>query len=242
MTSPCGANCSYVMEFEGPWVECTNATETFFINDTLSRIPIYSGQWLAPPVAYPGFRPKYNGTYTLANFSSTTLVPLMANRAIFEGEANSSLFVQQNTIICSPGRASFRVNNTYHNNLYRRSVTVKPIDKLINLALTTYNGAVKVPGINREVGYGFGATPANWSSEALAYYRDQNMMTIFSAMLSWLNGNFVATAGTSDALTGNNATTITNLHWKESITTLRSGLAMRDSGTYQKFHSIHSVY
>lgn len=225
------------MEFEGPWIiDCNSSTTTANFSDHYDPYPIYSGRWISAPAAPYGPGPHYNGTYTMANFTSTTLVPLQEGDGEHGfGEVGSWLSVQQSSLSCSPGRANFRVNHTYLNNIHSQSVTVNPIEKLVNMAIVSRDGAVRVPGLGAEKGPGFGTAPAHWSSDAIAYYRDQNMMTIFSAMLSWLDGDFLAGVYSEDLSSEplfSNPTVHTNLLWLEDITTLITGVETRNSGIY----------
>jgi hypothetical protein len=215
------------MEFEGPYIECENTSSVASYDQTtfLDLLPAYSGKWISNPNANL-IHSLYNGTYTLASFNSTTWTPLAANEEFFNGAANGSVVMQQDNVTCSPGRASFKVNYTYTNNIQSRIIAVDPIDKLINLAPLTHDGAIKVPGFVD--GSGYGTTPANWSDYALAYYRDNNMMTIFTAMMSWLNGEFLATAVSNQP--GANQTALDNLFWKEVIQTTAQGMTFRSSG------------
>lgn len=231
MPSPCGANCSYTMEFEGPWMECTNSTTVTYWNDTYVPFPIYAGEWLSPLSAQL-LHTLYNGTYTLAQFNSSTLTPLAANHEQLMNMQNASALIRQDNINCSPGRARFQVNNTYVNNVQSRNISVTPIDKLINLALLTYQGEVIVPGICAKTGYGFGTGPANWTDFSRSYYRDNNIMAIFSAMMSWMSGKFLGTLS-DDSTPGNPNTSpgpwFTDLHWTNPVTVTASGLAV-DNG------------
>lgn len=232
MVSPCGVNCSYIMEFEGPWIECNTTTSTKFLEnvDFQDLLPIYSGWWTTQPEARLSHS-SYNGTYTQATYNSTILFPLVADRGVFNGSANSSLSVRQDNITCFPGRAIFTINNTYTNNIQNRSVTAKPIDTLINLAPITHNGAIKVPGFNAAKGFAYGTEPAEWSSYALDYYRDNNLMTIFAAMFSWLNGEFLAGPSFNPQTTPADLESINELFWKEQIVTSTTGSTIRYSGT-----------
>jgi hypothetical protein len=81
---------------------------------------------------------------------------------------------------------------------------VEPIDKLINIPLQifqTFHGSVAVPGFVAPTSFDDGTTPANWSAFALSYCQNQNLMTIFSAMMSWLDGEFLATVLTNNKQT-----------------------------------------
>lgn len=51
---------------------------------------------------------------------------------------------------------------------------------------------VIVPGFSSKQGYGYGTDPAQWSENALKFYRDLNHMTIIGSMLSKLVGNVLA--------------------------------------------------
>lgn len=239
MPSPCGANCSYTMEFEGPWMECSNSTTVTYWNDTYVPFPIYAGEWLSPLSAQL-LHTLYNGTYTLARFNSSTLTPLAANHEQLMNMQNASALIRQDNINCSPGRARFQVNNTYVNNVQSRNISVTPIDKLINLALLTYQGEVIVPGICAKTGYGFGTGPANWTDFSRSYYRDNNIMAIFSAMMSWMSGKFLGTLS-DDSTPGNPNTSpgpwFTDLHWTNPVTVTASGLAVDNGRELQRLYS-----
>jgi len=200
MASPCGTNCSYTVTFEGPYVECKSMTTLSNINYSTQNGTIYpyesysthTGQRSAPAQASL-VQLVYNGTYSLDQFNATTLTPISMNRTTSPSTATpyypfttSSLLVQQNNTICSPGRASYIVNNTFENNVQKMVVSMEPIDRLINLALPTHNSIVLVPGFCNGTGFGLGTTPANWSTDALNFYRDNNMMAILDATMGWV--------------------------------------------------------
>ena len=130
LASPCGVNCSYVMEFEGPWLYCENSTTTAFYNQSGYKnenyFTIYSGTWTDPRTAFIT-QSVYNGTYSIANFNSSTLTPIAYNND------NQSILVQEDYLLCVPARAKFTVNNTYINNVQSRTVSVEPISRLVNL-------------------------------------------------------------------------------------------------------------
>ncbi|TGO65516.1 hypothetical protein BCON_0002g01010 [Botryotinia convoluta] len=206
--SPCGVNCSFVIEFEGPTLDCnsssTNITSSVTSNSTtlFPEFTIYSGNWSDLTLATPALRQVlYNGTYTNAHWQSSTLSLLDTEvntvDATFINETstlNTSMI--QNNLYCTPGRALYTVNNTYISNILTRNVTTTFISPLTNLVLHTHDNSVIVPGFTNASGitsgYDFGSNPANWSAEALAYYRDLNMMTILDTMFYYLSGEFTA--------------------------------------------------
>jgi len=187
--SPCGVNCSYTTEFEGPYFECANHTETYLHEtqdwQTQDIFEIYAGYWYEDYLTRPGQRLS-NATYSNFNFSSRTLTPLQQNTT------DGSLIIRQDDLICLPGRAKFTVNNTYRNNIQNRIVSAELIERLVNLKPPTKDNIVIVSGYQDTLGYGPGKIPANWSSQALAIYRDVNHMTIISSMMSYLTGNISA--------------------------------------------------
>ena len=234
MPSPCGVNCSYVMEFEGPYFECNDTSTDTTFYDAAEYFTIYSGQWSSPPSAAL-IQSLYNGTYTLAYFNSTTLTPVAVDNAASGNQStNSSVSIQEDNVICLPGRANFTVNNTWENNVLSRTVSSTPIDRLINLDLQTHQGVVVVPGFCAPIGNSYGTTPANWSTAALAFYRDNNMMTIFNAMVSWLDGEFQAflATETNNTIIGPDSNGPFQLAWDEKVTTLDNGVAISEGGNY----------
>ncbi|KAF7888207.1 uncharacterized protein EAF02_002748 [Botrytis sinoallii] len=206
--SPCGVNCSFVIEFEGPTLGCnsssTNITSSVTANSTtlLPEFTIYSGNWSDLTLATPALRQKlYNGTYTNAHWQSSTLSLLDTEvNTVDANNINETLTLNtsmiQDNLYCTPGRALYTVNNTYISNVLMRNVTTTFISPLTNLVLHTHDNAVIVPGFTNVSGiisgYDFGSNPANWSAEALAYYRDLNMMTILDTMFYYLAGEFTA--------------------------------------------------
>ncbi|KAF7960778.1 hypothetical protein EAE96_000451 [Botrytis aclada] len=206
--SPCGVNCSFVIEFEGPTLDCnsssTNITSSVTSNATtfLPQFTIYSGNWSDLTLATPALRHVlYNGTYTNAHWQSSTLslldteINTVDTKFINETTTLNTSMIQDN-LYCTPGRALYTVNNTYISNILTRNVTTTFVSPLTNLVLRTHDNSVIVPGFTNVSGilsgYYFGSNPANWSAEALDYYRDLNMMTILDTMFYYLAGDFTA--------------------------------------------------
>ncbi|KAK0118144.1 hypothetical protein ONS95_012450 [Cadophora gregata] len=197
VSSPCGMNCSYTTQFEAPYFECNKTTKpsSHRAQDTLN---VYSGLWFAPTAPKPAIGgPRYNGTYTLANFNSTTLTPVLISNNT--GNATEAIVtVDEENTICAPGRAKYTVHNIYENNIRTQNFTREPIDRLVNLALATRDGAILVPNFTLNRTRVYGTTPANWTKATLDIYRDNNMMAILSAMMSWLHGDFQASLAQLD--------------------------------------------
>lgn len=183
MQSPCGVNCSYVTEFEGPWLECTNSTKSFY-NES-GTFPIYQGSWTDDRTASVTHS-LYNGTFSIASFNSSTLMPVAYNND------NQSVLIQQSNLLCLPARAKFTVNNTWTNNVQQREFSSEPVSRLINLDPLSYDSEVTVPGFCSNSSLALGTSPANWSDYALSFYRDLNHITVIDAMMYYLEGNVIA--------------------------------------------------
>jgi hypothetical protein len=220
------------MEFEGPYFDCNTTTDEMLYHDAKRFFDIYTGLWFSPVAESQNPALFYNGTYTQAYFNSTTLTPLQVNGTDLDGMGNSSVLMQQNTTLCVPGRAKYTVNNTWVNNVQNRTFSMEPIDQLISLVVPTYGNEVIVPGFCAPSGDGLGTVPANWSSDALVYYRDNNMMTIFASMMSWLNGTFSAylASGVNPVVGpyGEYATYVS--YWTEEVASTGSGVANSEGG------------
>lgn len=233
--SPCGINCSFVIEFEGPTLECnsssTNITYSGSSNATnaFSDFIIYSGNWSDLTLATAAQRYVLsNGTYTNAYWQSTTLTLLDAevnamNSNLRNATTTLNTTMTQDNLYCIPGRALYTVNNTYISNILTRDLTTTPISPLTNLVLSTHDNSVIVPGFTNASGIateaGYGTAPANWTADTLAYYRDLNMMTILDTMFYYLAGEFTALpAVLLDQDAERAADAITDKGWGETST------------------------
>ena len=233
MPSPCGVNCSFVTEFEGPYMNCTTntATETHHDpTDPFTKYPIYLGNWSAPAQTRVG-QSLVRQNYTTAQFNSFTLTPMSVNFTTGLNVTNVTVQLQRDMIICTPGRAKYNVNYTYENNVQQRKISATPISILINLQPPTHDNVVIVPGLAPIEDFGTG--PAQWDTEALNFYRDNNHMAIFRGMMSWLSGFFIGELGNNGsplapAVPGR----FNNLTWLEPIDTSDSGGILNLGGKY----------
>lgn len=238
MPSPCGPNCSYTLEFEGPYFDCNTVSTNITLpnSDSNGQFNIYSSTWFDPRSSIQ-IRPLYNGTATKARFNSTTLLPLIADADAFINVGstnNGSILIQQDNVTCIPSRAIFTVNHTYQNNVHTRRIASNSVTPLTNLAPLTKDSAAIVPGFvfsgsavtEDGLTIPYGTVAANWSSVALDYYRDNNIMAIFDSLMLQLSGTFsadLATPTTLDFLAPDRSMQFTNLSWdaeRESAGTL----------------------
>ena len=234
MPSPCGVNCSYVIEFEGPYMICNTTTTSTRFDDAGQVFPVFTGIWTQPFGSPLNPALRSNSTYTQARFNSTTLFPLEVN--VTNSGLNSSVVMQQDNTICLPARAKYTVNNTYHDNVLHRNISSEPIDRLTNLVIRSKDGSMRVPGfiLPLSVPPALGIAPANWSTEALAFYRDNNMITILASMMSLLNGTFEGYLPTGTGLTTQGPGQYESylLQWNELVATTTSGINARFGGAF----------
>ncbi|KAF2107401.1 hypothetical protein BDV96DRAFT_693411 [Lophiotrema nucula] len=120
-TSPCGANCSYIVDFEGPVFECnkTVRNQTSTPNSTWIDAH-YSGAW----GSYDSHR-RTSGTFTMS----------LKHDLGSSGE----LWLQElHTLQCQPAWARYQVNIEYSNGLRAFTYDITPGRKLLD----TFVGAV----------------------------------------------------------------------------------------------------
>jgi len=74
MSSPCGANCSYITTFDGPYFQCNSTSEN--ITQSVSDATIYEGLWVTPP-PLPGPSALFFPGYPNSRFTTSTssLIP-----------------------------------------------------------------------------------------------------------------------------------------------------------------------
>jgi hypothetical protein len=193
MPSPCGANCSYTIQFEGPYLEC--------VNNTKKNIT-YTYRWDAYPQIYQGrWDPfssvKRSSTSPLPKYSEYFLnTTIMENPfALSSNSDHDTLIVTTENLVCRPFRAMYTIGNKYEIHIQTLDISAKPVEQLVNV-----EGFQSVPGFcqsgsgqdNLTPGLGYGSLPANWSDVALAWYRDLNMMNIIGSTLIPLMGYYTA--------------------------------------------------
>jgi hypothetical protein len=210
LPSPCGVNCSYELAFEGPYVQCTNASSYTYLNMTDFSFQIYTGTFgaLSNTSCYRNVYRKSGIMY----FNTTTLIPLEFDTYTL------SLLVEVNNLSCVPFRANYSITNTYENNIQKTKVTTIPIEPLVNFNQNcTLQGpeTIEVPGFSSGGNGWVGTNPANWSGDALAWYRDLQIMALFDAMAIPLSGNYIAPPAIFDF---NSTSPIkTNLSWVDML-------------------------
>jgi hypothetical protein len=186
--SPCGVNCSYTVEFEGPWFECVAASSIRYLNST--DVSATDGAFIAYSGSHLGG--GFSGFDEFTPFEVYTYFPIAGNNdeIDFYGinvPAVGVIAGLQNTLSCVAWRAKYTLINTYENNIYRVDSSAQ------KLALLSPAPTADVSGITAN-----STTPGNWSTEAVEWYRDANMFAIAQSMIMPLIGNYT----TSISITG----------------------------------------
>lgn len=228
MPSPCGVNCSYTMEFEGPYLGCDNSSSTDWYNTTTYQnttgnltMTLYEGSvYDAGTGGTLGAPVVHNGTYSTNFYNASTRYPLLANEAALMDQQNTSVLARTDSVICSFQRAKYTINHEYINSVHSRTIIAEPIDKLVNLIPDTYDEVLIVPGIGTPTGETqFGTGPANWSAANLAIYRDFQHCMLIEAMTYYIEGDFTGYASAT-ANTTNSTTTpgfLKGLGWSNGV-------------------------
>jgi hypothetical protein len=202
MLSPCGANCSYQIEFEGPYLKCDhdlNENTNMYMNNS-DIVQIYRGQL----------------NVTMSERDDPKFSAFKYNSAVLHTPTRlegSIITVTTESLLCRPYRALYTVKNRYINNVHEFNISATPISRLVNLipldgdqGLPYYD----VPGFSESTdgpvammngtAKGFGNIPASWSQAAKDWYRDVNIINIIGSSLSPIVGGYTARAVSLDKL------------------------------------------
>ncbi|KAI9788801.1 MAG: hypothetical protein M1816_006582 [Peltula sp. TS41687] len=135
MPSPCGSNCSYTVQFEGPYLECNISSSTSIHNldpyptDQTQNLEIHHKE---SPVIYDRTSWQVNGLWTLEGLEITAYEE---EGLAVDRDVNMTFY----NMSCIPSRAQYTLNNSYKNNNQRVTYSARPLGKLINVANGTKN-------------------------------------------------------------------------------------------------------
>jgi hypothetical protein len=183
-------------------------------------------------------------------------MPLLADQqSIFRGP-NASILLQRDDLVCIPGRATFTMNNTWEGNkgdVVSRTVSVDPISPLMNLTPLTHDNEILVPGFCQNGTDSYGTAPANWSTYASSYYRDNNMMAITDSMMLQLSGSYMAELQTPPSLLSatdstssfspspNTSLVYGDLLWNAFVGEISSSTGFDTGGKYHPLYSFVAI-
>jgi hypothetical protein len=202
-SSPCGANCTYSIQFAGPQLLCDPpkpiGQQAYGILET---IPIYVGVWsnptddvVIPYVPQKGLDPR-SGSTSVATFN-ITLLNLLGWALRTEATISNTSF-----LLCRPGQVKYNVNITYLNGIQRFDIETDPESARI-LTDVTRPVPGRSCGIDETCGCcgspGCDCGPrAQWSNDSLQWMSDANNMAIIESMTLTLEGQYNVEANITD--------------------------------------------
>ena len=192
MPSPCGANCSFTLALDVPYLECTSTVfnVSFGGNGSVFDFPVFNATWA-------GYIFNATTYYTFsANATATADSPWLA-------------FTQANSTICTPARANYTLDIMYENNVQNMSISMGFVTPL-NISSpapstssesppsTRAGPAVVFPGfmgLSSAPDYTpwYGTEALNWTPPFLSWYRDLQLMALIAGMADSLAGNVIYT-------------------------------------------------
>ncbi|KAE9373328.1 hypothetical protein N431DRAFT_338567 [Stipitochalara longipes BDJ] len=190
MPSPCGANCSFTLALDVPYLKCSSSTfnVSFEGNASLFDYPMFNATWSDY---------VFNVT-TYYTFSATT-------------EASDTsrwlALTQANNTICTPARANYTLDIMYENNVKTVSISnglvtplnissPAPSNSSEEPPTTNAGPGIIFPGFMGETTNGtsfFGTEALDWTPPFVSWYRDLQLMALISGMAESLAGNVIFT-------------------------------------------------
>jgi hypothetical protein len=172
MPSPCGANCSYLLVLDIPYLQCNTTTQN------ITRF--FSSP---PPTA-----PKFDTTWQNYVFKASSYFGI-------DYRKNSTSY-RIESLICSPARANYTLEVLYNNNIQRMNV-MKGLVAPLNLSspapkspMLPYNTMFPgFMGITQSRYEYFGIDPLHWTPPFLSWYRDLQLLTLIAGMAKSLAGS-----------------------------------------------------
>ncbi|KAL9615933.1 MAG: hypothetical protein Q9160_009133 [Pyrenula sp. 1 TL-2023] len=177
----CRSNCSYGIEFDGPFIQCNAVTKdrTLQVNMTDGEPnTAYWGAWTNSPPERLSEEDKDNpNSVAHMDFKTRVLNRLRYINANMDYE----LHLTETNTSCTPMKATYHVNNTWINSTHFPSVQISDIRPLINVAMD-------VPWSTDDI------IERN-NTKIVDYIRDSNVLSIIQAMLVPLQGSYSAGIG-----------------------------------------------
>lgn len=172
--SPCGPNCRYNFEFNGPYLDCSNTTlNTLETVDIISyHNHVYTASWINIADEIDDV-----GTSTMARLEISYLELLSVNN---ETGSDHKMNVTQKTLSCTPSRARYKVKNAYKDNIETIEINAVYERALLDL--------------ERKLYWPKDTAPSNDTDKAnrVAYVEDANIMSITQGFGMAINGTVAA--------------------------------------------------
>lgn len=189
----CRSNCSYGLQFEGPFLQCNAVSKDRTLQVNVSDVQpnnVYQAAWTNSPPERLSEADR-NNPNSVAHMDFRTRV---LNRLRYtNANGDYELELTETNTSCTPMKAMYHVNNTWINSTHLPSVQVSDIKPLMNVAKD-------VPWSTKDILY-----PNN--TEVVDYIRDSNILSIIQAMLVPLVGSYNAGIGPTNDTDANSAET-----------------------------------
>jgi hypothetical protein len=190
--SPCGLNCSYTIDFQGPYMQCdplksanistSFPKERYLTNDAGVNI-MYSGQQQHSSSGDPYYTPSRFEIFTsrIIGFWPKWTEKDTEDR----GKGNPNMLTDSNFIweshnlTCKPHRANYTVRISWKNGERQISHEAKQLDALVNLSRESRNYE----------------TASNRAEYHQQWINDSNLQAIFESLTNALSGNYSSLVG-----------------------------------------------
>jgi hypothetical protein len=182
MTSPCGANCSFTIVLDVPYLNCNTTIFNLTIEDTTGP-SVYNAIW---------FEYVLNITTYFVDFSGVG--------TDIDSTSQSNFPAQGTTTLCTPARANYTLNFGYENNIQTLNTSIGAVTPLQRSAPPTSSSPfteaaepVNFPGFmgkdRNGGGFYYGQGPLNWTEPLISWYRDLQLVAFIDGMANSLAGS-----------------------------------------------------
>ena len=177
--SPCGSNCTYSLQFVGPYLLCDLPLKSVGVLDLTEPFPLYIGVWSNPiddiTIPYQDQLSFERRTESVSVTSfNTTLLTLLGK------EQSGSTLVEMSFQRCRPGQTIYNVKVAYQDGIQKFTVQTNPGSNRLLTDLTKPT-PVKIYSNNYS---------STWSETSLQWLSDANNMAIIEAMTLALAGQY----------------------------------------------------
>ncbi|KAI9644828.1 hypothetical protein NHQ30_006855 [Ciborinia camelliae] len=205
-TPDCIENCSYTIQFPGPWLECNASTEITYLNTydfPDGMFNMYEGRYNTP------FEHDEMGASAKGlpfTFDTVTYSPIAANidETTLYGPTNRTgheglIGAKKNMMSCELWRADYTLAVNYTNGFQVLSSSAQKVD-ILQPSLWR-----SVHGIADE-----NTTHLRWDTNDTEWYRDINLGSIAEAVIKPLRGNYTSAISISGPFNETTPVTFSN--------------------------------
>ncbi|KAL5363380.1 hypothetical protein BJX96DRAFT_155612 [Aspergillus floccosus] len=192
--SPCGANCSYTLQFTGPYMQCTSTDIPRRIEKNITelarqypaiRFTAYNST-LVPQRADADSQTQPHLHFVTARATNEFAVQVARTYMNGSEEVSDRRYradMVESHLDCVPSKAEYTVQMAYQENIQHVTVStdessIRPLSSLVNQHIVVPLASYQTPGM--------------LNSTAIAFFEDANLATLIYAMAQKLTGTFNA--------------------------------------------------